>query len=84
MTIIIHATPWGVCRRYYDDGGELFFSAYDRVSLAAPARGQQRVTPEDRIGSDRSGQEALRTLLAAASEKVAPIVEFRPACSTCA
>ena len=84
MTIIIHATRWGVCRRYYDDGGELLFSAYDRVPSVNPgdsSNGAPLVGGPVRAGSSHA---TALGLFSAGSKKTIGAVEFDGACSTCA
>ena len=83
MTTIIHATPWGVCRRYYDDRGDLLYSQYDRV-LPRIASIQPRSSMEGGAGSARAVHATSRGAGVTEKKKIAPIVEFSPACSTCA
>jgi hypothetical protein len=81
MIIIIQATPWGVCRRYYDECGDLLFSEYERVPPVARANGPTNV-PYD--GRGRPTPRTIPGLPASGKKRISRIVEFGAACSTCA
>lgn len=73
MTIIIETTPWGRCRRYYDDRNELLFSEYDGRPPV-----ETRATHKHSIG--QSWSNALRcTQIAAQHEKSSSCVDFAAA-----
>lgn len=43
MTVVIEKTPWGRCRRYYDDRNTIVFAEY--LIAAKPNQGQTEGIP---------------------------------------